>query len=116
MTDLPGRDALRDHLHQIDLRLGKLEATVATRLEVKETIAPLQASVSQLTEDARELFEAHKVILQEKGARERREWEDKTVSGITRRYAPVVALIVSLFTLFRILGTFVELWLQHKIQ
>jgi hypothetical protein len=103
---------------RVDGRLGAL----APRDWVHEIFNPIQqavvrmeGSVAQLSEDAQELFDAHKEMLKEKALRERQEWEEKTPLGLVKKYAPLVGVLVGLVALFRVLGTFAEIWLEaHK--
>lgn len=100
---------------------GRME-TLAPREWVHQIMQPIQQSitrmetaVSQLTTDAKDLFDAHSAMLKEKGDRERQEWAEKTPLGLVKKYAPVIGFLVGTVALFRILGSWFEVWLQqHK--
>ena len=100
---------------------GKVEA-LAPREWVHQLMQPIQqsitrmeASVSQLTTDAKDLFDAHSAMLTEKGARERQEWAERTPLGLVKKYAPVIAFLVACVALFRVLGSLADYWLAaHK--
>lgn len=81
---------------------------------VQESLVRMETSVSQLTQDAKELFDAHKEMLRERGERERAEWMEKTPLGIVKRYAPAVGFLLALVALFRVIGTAIELWLKAR--
>lgn len=100
---------------RVDGRLGSL----APRDWVHEILSPLQqavtkmeSSVTQLSEDAKELFDTHKQMLREKGERERQECAERTPLGIVKKYAPVIGFLVGAVALFRVLGSLAESYIQ----
>jgi len=80
---------------------------------IQQSITRMEASVSQLTEDAKDLFNAHSTMLKEKADREKQEWAEKTPLGLIKKYGPVIGFMAGIVALYRALGSLFEVWLQQ---
>lgn len=115
----------------IETRVALLEerfSRYADRDWVRELLAPTQLAVNEiknsinavtskmefLADQVSTVFAAHNTFLEEKRLAEKQAAKENTPMGIIRKYAPAVAVLVGLVSLFRVLGTGLELWLLHS--
>jgi len=76
--------------------------------KIENAIASQSATVGDLAEKMKMMFESHDAFLKEKAESEREQLKSQTWSGLIKKYAPVVLFILSLFTLFGVLRVWIE--------
>lgn len=115
-------------------RVNTLSATVTrleTRMEehaprrwvegllapIEKSISKIELSVTSLSEQGKELYEAHNALLREKSQRELQELQSKTLPAMLKKYGALAGAIGSIWFAMTIARALVEGWLrQHGFQ
>lgn len=92
-----------------------------TKDYLQQVVQPIERSVQQIeyaiksqSESTNELYEAHKKMMEKDEQRKQKEFDERTFFGLAKKWLPLAAGVVALVTLFRVIGTWLEIYLQTK--
>jgi hypothetical protein len=112
------------NVDSLETRVAILEEKLESlppREWVKDFVRPLQDSITEisnavksLASKAESLFTAHNELLREKSVADKKLIEERTASGMAKKWGPVISMLGACFLVYQVISTLITSWLKAR--